>query len=143
MFNKIMVVCTGNICRSPIAEGLLKKHLPTKQITSSGTYAVVGAPANPNSITVSANHGLDLNPHIAQQLIAPMLTASDLVLVLDQTHMDWILQRYPQCRGKVHKLGKWQKNADVADPYKHPLAAFLDCYTQIDAMVQDWLPRLK
>lgn len=143
MFNRILVVCTGNICRSPIAEGLLKLRLPDKIVFSAGTMAMVGDGADPMSIEVAAAQGLDLSAHRAQQLTQPMLQASDLVLTLDSSHNDWINRRYPQFRGKVHKLGKWQKDADVPDPYRAPKVVFEAVYEQMESQVSDWLARLK
>ena len=143
MFNRILVVCTGNICRSPIAEGLLKLRLPDKIIFSAGTMAMVGDGADQKSIEVSAAQGLDISAHRAQQLTQPMLQAADLVLTLDGSHNDWINRRYPQFRGKVHKLGKWQQDADVPDPYRQSTVVFEAVYQQMASQVGDWLARLK
>lgn len=143
MFDRIVVVCTGNICRSPIAEALLKAKLPGKDIWSAGTGAMVGDGADPNSVKVAAANGLDLSGHRAQQLTLPMLQHADLVLTLDGSHSGWINSRYPQFRGKVHKLGKWRKDEDVPDPYRFPLEAFEAAYAQMDAHVGDWLAKLK
>ena len=143
MFNTILVVCTGNICRSPIAEGLLKAALPGKTVFSAGTMAMVGDGADPLSVEVSAANALDIASHRAQQLTLPMLQAADLVLTLDATHNDWINRRYPQFRGKVHKLGKWQENADVPDPYRRPKAMFDLVYAQMASQVEDWVKRVK
>ena len=143
MFNTILVICTGNICRSPIAHGLLAARLPGKTVLSAGTMAMVGDGADPHSVAVCAAHGLDISGHRAQQLTQPLLQGADLVLTLDASHSAWINGRYPPYRGKVHKLGKWRKDEDVPDPYRHPLAAFEHCFEQVEAMVEDWLPKLK
>jgi protein-tyrosine phosphatase len=142
MIHRIVVLCTGNICRSPMAEGLLKAELPELTVFSAGVGAVVGAPAEPHAIEVMAEHGHDIRAHRAQQLTQPMLQAVDLALVLDQTHADWIYRRYPQFRGKVHKLLKWQDDADVPDPYRAPRAVFESAYTMIETGIGLWLPRL-
>lgn len=143
MFNRILVVCTGNICRSPIAEGLLKAALPGKAVFSAGTMAMVGDGADPLSIEVSAAQGLDINAHRAQQLTQPLLQTADLVLTLDASHNDWITRRYPQFRGKVHKLGKWRNDEDVVDPYRQPRALFESVFVQMQGQVEDWAKRLK
>ncbi len=143
MFDTILVICTGNICRSPIAEGLLKVALPGKTVLSAGTMAMVGDGADPMSIEVSTANGLDISAHRAQQLTLPLLQAADLVLTLDGSHNDWIHRRYPQYRGKVHKLGKWQQDADVPDPYRRPKAVFESAYEQMASQVEDWLKRVK
>jgi len=143
MFGSILVVCTGNICRSPIAEGLLKAALPAKQVFSAGTMAMVGLGADRLSIEVSAANALDIASHRAQQLTLPMLQSADLVLTLDATHSDWINRRHPQFRGKVHKLGRWRENADVPDPYLQPKAMFEAVYAQMASQVEDWVKRVK
>ena len=144
MFNRIIVICTGNICRSPIAEGLLKERLKDRsiEICSAGTGALVGHPADPLSIEVAAEHGLDLSAHRAQQATLPLLSAMDLILTLDQGHSDWINGKYPQLRGRVHKIMKWRENADIADPYRLPKAAFAQAWSDIDAGIADWLKKL-
>ena len=143
MFDTIAVVCTGNICRSPIAEALLKAALPNKTVLSAGTMAMVGDGAWPLSQQVSLDHGLDLSAHRTQQLTATLLRQADLVLTLDASHSAWIHRRHPESRGKVHLLGRWRGDEDVPDPYGLTKPAFEAGYQQMAALVQDWLPHLK
>ena len=142
MFNNILVLCTGNICRSPIAEALLKNALPERLVHSAGIGAMVGWPADPHSVSVSADAGVDLSLHRARQLTAEMMQSADLVLVMDQGHVDVLTRRYPQHRGKVQKMLRWQGNADVDDPYQMPRKMFEQSYVEIDSGVQDWVKRL-
>lgn len=141
MFNKIMVVCTGNICRSPIGEGLLRQALAgkNKTVISSGVGALIGHPADPMAIQVASSHGLDISGHRAQQATLPLLSAMDLVLTMDDTHSRWLNQQYPQLRGRVHKFLKWNGNKDVDDPYRLPLEAFEKAYAEIETGAQRWL----
>ncbi|HUP91662.1 MAG TPA: low molecular weight protein-tyrosine-phosphatase [Solimonas sp.] len=149
MFNKILVVCTGNICRSPIAEALLRQRLAEKDkgqgqrtIASAGVAALIGYPADPLAIEVSRDAGLDIQDHRAQQATQPLLSAMDLILTLDQTHNDWITRTYPQLRGRVHKLLRWRNNGDVADPYRQGRAAFDKAFEDIQLGIGDWLKRV-
>lgn len=142
MFNRILVICTGNICRSPIAEALLAQALPKCTVTSAGTGAMVGWGADPHSVTVCAAHEVALASHRARQVTEAMMQSNDLVLALDAGHMAALNARFPQYRGKVHKLGKWQNNTDVPDPYGAPLPVFEACYAQVTTMVADWVKRL-
>lgn len=144
VFNHILVVCTGNICRSPMAEALLRARLGrrVRQVASAGTGALVGFPADPLAVEVAAEHGLDLSAHRARQVALPLLSSAELILTLDQSHSDWLNRHYPQLRGRVHKLLRWRGNADVQDPYQRPRAAFVQAFADIEAGVEDWLQRL-
>ena len=143
MFKKIIVVCTGNICRSPMAEEMLKTRLPRdREVSSAGVGAMVGEPATAEAIAVMKAHGYDITAHRARQATLPLLGHCDLILTLDQTHSDWINKRYPQLRGRVHKLLKWHDNLDVEDPYGMPQSFFEQTYAEMDMGIADWLKRL-
>lgn len=144
MFDRILVVCTGNICRSPLAEALLRRELAGRgiEVASAGTSAMVGWPADVMSVAVAADHGLDISAHRAQQASTALLAASDLILTLDGGHSQWLQQRHPQLRGRVHKLLKWREDADVEDPFQRPRAAFEKAWADCELGVADWVKRL-
>ena len=127
-----------------MAEALLRERTVGSgiNISSAGTGAMIGWPADETARQVMREHGHDIEAHRARQITLPLLTASDLILTLDQTHGDWINQRYPQFRGRVHKLLKWNKNADVEDPYMRPAKVFEHVYEDIDLGVAGWLTKL-
>ncbi|MCY7370662.1 MAG: low molecular weight phosphotyrosine protein phosphatase [Polaromonas sp.] len=135
----ILTLCVGNICRSPIAEALLKQQFPEKTIWSAGLAALVGKSADSLSIDVAAGRGLDLSGHRAQQLAGWMCQSAELILVMEEGHKAEVEQRYPLVRGKVFRLGKF----DIADPYRHPSAAFETAYAHIDRGVADWALRIR
>lgn len=144
MFNRILVLCTGNICRSPMAEALLRRGLGEDgaEVVSAGTAALVGREADSLARRVMRERGIDISGHRAQQASGALLMASDLILALDQTHAQWIDAKFPQLRGRVHKLGKWTGDADVADPYQGPLSEFEQAYAEIEAAVAEWVRHL-
>ncbi|WP_309683206.1 low molecular weight protein-tyrosine-phosphatase [Polaromonas sp.] len=138
----LLTLCIGNICRSPIAEGLLKQQFPEKTIWSAGLGALVGNPADPLSIEVAAAHGLDLSAHRAQQLVGWMCQTAELILVMEQDHKNQLERQYPSARGRVFRLGEIGK-FDIADPYRQPRDAFETAYADIARGVADWAPRIR
>lgn len=142
MFDRILLVCTGNICRSPLAEALLKKKLPGRTVLSAGTSALVGEPADALAVETGKAHGLDLSDHRAQQATRLNLFHSDLILALDGGHYEWILSHCPELRGRVFKLGRWNGDKDVADPFRHPREAFEEAFERIEEFTESWMSRL-
>ncbi|MEZ9303918.1 protein tyrosine phosphatase [Vibrio breoganii] len=141
MFNKILVVCIGNICRSPIGEELLKQALPNKQVTSAGLGALVDKPADENSVKVSALSNVDLSNHVARQITTKMIADNDLILVMEKGHIDAITKLAPAARGKTMLYGHWLKK-EIPDPYKQSFEAFEHVYELIDKSAKEWIKRL-
>jgi len=143
LFRNIIVLCTGNICRSPIAEAVLRERLnvPGVAVSSAGTSALVGEGADPLAVEVSRQYGFDLAPHRARQALPPLLLEADLVLVMTHAHADWVHERVPPLRGRVQLLGRW-RDRGIPDPYGRDRAAFETVFELIDDCVADWLPRL-
>ena len=140
--DRILIVCIGNICRSPVAESLLKQEFPEKTIWSAGLGALVGNTADTMSIDVAAVHGLVLSTHRAQQLVGWMCQTAELILVMEQAHKSKVEELYPLVRGKVFRLGEFGK-FDIADPYRQSRAAFETAYAHIARGVADWSPRIR
>ena len=138
----ILILCVGNICRSPIAEAMLKHEFPEKTIWSAGLGALTGHPADPLTVEVAAARGLDLSAHRAQQLASWMCQAADLIFVMEQFQKIELEQQYPLVRGKVFRLGELGK-FDIADPYRQPIAAFDTAYEAIALGVANWAPRIR
>ncbi|WP_130934498.1 arsenate reductase/protein-tyrosine-phosphatase family protein, partial [Klebsiella pneumoniae] len=101
MFDSILVVCTGNICRSPIGERYLRKYLPTKKIDSAGTGALVDRCADPSAEKISLQNDLSLAGHKARQFTSELARKYELILVMDKTHIEEIGKLAPEARGKT------------------------------------------
>lgn len=135
----ILTLCIGNICRSPLAEVLLAREFPGQTVWSAGLSALVGEPADPTSIALAAEQGLDLRAHRAQQVSSQMCQRADLILVMEQHQRAELERRYPLVRGKVFCLGE----RDIADPFRLPRAAFETAYADIARGVADWAVRIR
>ena len=144
MIERILIVCVGNICRSPMAEALLRERLRGRGVVveSAGLAALAGKPADPEAAAVLAAKGLALDGHVARKLTPDMLSAADLVLAMDQRQLSAIRAIAPQAHGKSFLLGHWIDVPAVADPYGRPRAAFEECHAVIARAVEAGLPRL-
>ena len=139
---RILTLCVGNICRSPLAQALLARELPGHTIWSAGLGALVGQGADPFSVEVAAAHGLDITAHRAQQVTSFLCQQTELILVMEQLHKSQLEQQFPVVRGKVFTLGQFGQ-FEIADPYRQPRDAFDTAYAAIAQGVADWAPRIR
>jgi len=137
-----MIVCIGNICRSPMGEALLKHKQPQLTVFSSGIGALVGKPADPTAIKLMSDKNIDLSDHCAQQINTVLVSKSDLILTMEQNHVNAIQSKYPEARGKVHLIGKWIDNQEVPDPYKKSEDAFISALALIESGLESWQKKL-
>lgn len=142
MFNKILVVCVGNICRSPSGEYLLKHHLPNKHIASAGVGALVGKPADKTAAEVAFEHGISLDGHVAQQLSSELCKDYDLILVMEKGHIEAVTSIAPEARGKTMLFGQWVGQKDIPDPYRQSREAFDFAYELLDESAKAWAKKL-
>ncbi|MDU5780107.1 MAG: protein tyrosine phosphatase [Pantoea sp.] len=139
MISSVLVVCVGNICRSPTGERLLKRALPDKRIASAGLSALKGYPADQTASEVAARHGLSLEGHHAQQLTASMCRDFDLILVMEKRHIEQVNRIDPAARGKTMLLGHWLNQQEIADPYRKSREAFEEVYGLLENATQKWV----
>ncbi|HBZ2490669.1 TPA: protein tyrosine phosphatase, partial [Klebsiella pneumoniae] len=132
MFNSILIVCTGNICRSPIGERLFQHYLDSKKIDSAGVGALVGHAADEMASTVSKNHGLSLDGHKGKQFDSDLARQYDLILVMEKHHIEKVSSISPEARGKTFLLGHWLNKVEIPDPYKQSQEAFEFVYDLIE-----------
>jgi protein-tyrosine phosphatase len=123
VINNVLFVCIGNICRSPMAEGLFRHALPGLQVCSAGVHAMVGAPADPIALGLMKEQGIDLGAHRAQSLSGWMVKEADLIVTMDQEQARMVANAHPASKGKLIRLGEAGRY-DVPDPYGHGEAAF-------------------
>lgn len=140
-FEHILVVCVGNICRSPMAEALLKQRFPNKVIDSAGVGALVGHPADPAALEIMSQQRIDITNHLAKQIDEQLAKKVDLIFTMSDGQTKWIEERWPFCRGKTFKLGHWT-DKDIADPYKHEISAFETAYQDIVDGLDQWADKI-
>jgi|SRR6187402_294275 len=139
VFNRILMVCVGNICRSPTAEYLLKEALGESfTVSSAGISALVGKPADPMAMALLSEHGVDARPHAARQLTSAMLRDADLVLGMEKGHVAAMVRMAPEASGKIFLLDKWSGGRDVPDPYRQQREAFEHVYGRILEGITAW-----
>lgn len=145
MFKSVLILCIGNICRSPVAEGVLKKmsaqHNLGLSISSAGVHAMVDEPAQPHSLAVAEENGIDITSHRARQLTSEMINAHDLVLVTDEAVRKMATRQHPHATGKVKLIGHF-RNFEIVDPYRKPKENFDTMYIDIENCLKDWLQKI-
>ncbi|MDX6021773.1 low molecular weight protein-tyrosine-phosphatase Wzb [Scandinavium sp. V105_16] len=143
MFNKILVVCVGNICRSPTGERLLKNYLPSLHVDSAGLGALVGKGADDSAASVAAIHNISLDGHCARQISGKMCREYDLILTMEKRHIARLCEIAPEMRGKVMLFGHWDDEREIPDPYRKSRDAFEAVYHLLDQSARQWAQALK
>ncbi len=141
MISRVLVVCIGNICRSPMAEGLLRQALPGVQTSSAGLAAMLGHGADPNAVRVMADAGIDITAHRARMLTDAVARDADLILVMDDKQKQRVAKEYPYTRGRVFRLAESAKR-DIPDPYRQSPEMFDAVFALVQTGVDDWVKRI-
>lgn len=142
MFGPVLVVCVGNICRSPLGERALKALLPGLEIGSAGLAALVGEPADGTATLVAAERGIGLDGHVARQLTADLGAAHGLILAMEPGHRAEIMRRFPQLSGRTLLFDQWSGARGIADPYRRPVEFHREIRDRILESAGAWAKRL-
>jgi len=141
MFESVLMICVGNICRSPMAEAVLAGRARERgaklRVASAGLAALVGQPADPTAQELMRERGLDIGDHRARQLTPEMLGRFELVLVMEEDHRHAVERMHPSSRGRVHRLGRFG-DFDIGDPAPGSRADFERVLSLIERGIADY-----
>lgn len=144
MFERVLIVCTGNICRSPFAQAMLQELMPAAEVRSAGIATdksgLQGFPAEKSMIDVAKQYHLDLSVHAARQLTRQDCHWSDVIFIMHPDQLNGVANISRSARGKTFLLGQWDQGT-IEDPFGQSIAEYQTAAKQIDAACQAWLKK--
>ena len=148
---RVFFVCSGNTCRSPLAEAIARNAFGEIgengfEFASAGTFAEDGTFASPGSLEVARENGLDLEAFQSRRLSAELLDAADLILVMELAHRSGVLGHSPLADTRTFLLGELagrdSSDAAVPDPFGGSIDSYRRTYHRLDTMIREALPRI-
>lgn len=137
-YNKLIFLCTGNTCRSPMAE-VIYKNLDKEsevKVISRGQVVLFGEPINPKAEVVLKKHDLEINNHISKGLKGSEIDENTLILTMTDSHKRKIMDTYPNAKN-VYTIKEYAgENGDVMDPYGGSLVDYEECYIELARLVK-------
>ena len=142
----ILIVCLGNICRSPMAEYIFKSKAEKKAINikveSAGLTAAAGSQAHAATQALLLEDRIDCSSHRARQVSEEMIINANLILVMDTKQKHIIQHHFPSSCGKTYLLGEWNHGEEVPDPINKPKIAFVNMKELVESSIDSWLVKL-
>jgi len=145
---RLLLVCSGNTCRSPMAAALLRslweKAAPGRELTvdSAGTGAYPGLPATEHAVTALKERSIDLSQHRSQAVVR--LDGYDLVLTMTRGHRDALRARFPGFTDRIFTLGEYAGTGEeLPDPFGGPLTAYQQTVSALEAMLPAVIARIQ
>lgn len=138
MIKSLLMVCTGNICRSPLAEFQMRHIAPEFKVSSAGIAAVEGAGIDISTAEIAREDGLDVSGHVARQISDDVIFGHDLIIVMDRGQYDWVVHNFPQDRGRVVMLTRWSGGGNIPDPFRRSMAVHRLVHKKIVQCCHEW-----
>lgn len=146
-------VCTGNTCRSPMAEALMRQRIADRlqcsigeiedhnvMVMSAGIAATAGGRASPESVELMQERGIDINPHESQPLTERLVRFADLILTMTRGHREAIVAQWPDAAARTKLVCR--DDTDVSDPIGGPIDRYRRCAEQIDSQLSAWVDEI-
>lgn len=143
-YNKLIYVCTGNTCRSPMAEVIFKNLDQESEVKvfSRGLVVLFGEPINPKAEIVLKKHDLEINNHISKGLKESEIDDTTLILAMTQAHQRKIMEAFPNAKDVFTIKEYAGESGDVVDPYGGTLVDYEDCYIELARLVKKTIYKL-
>jgi len=145
----ILLVCTGNLCRSPMAAALLRRYLDEDdarrdwRVLSAGLWAEEGEPASTGAVMAMAERGIDLTGHRSRRLTRQMVEEADLILGMTPSHVEAMQQAFPEARERIHLLAAMAgESHGIADPYGLSPVTYRATANEIERLIRAGYERM-
>jgi L-threonylcarbamoyladenylate synthase len=147
----VTFICSGNICRSPMAQGILRqiiartKYRNIVAVNSAGTIRMEPTPVELNTLNVAQKHQIELHAHVSKPISIDIVHASNLIICMARDHFEYLTRKYPAKRDKIVLLKQWHVhkklvNPSVADPIGQNIEIFKQVFGEIQSEIKRILP---